>query len=592
MNNITKYPLLGLLFAVVSAMPAAVSAQEYNMGFDSGSGFGDYNMGFDSGSGFGGYNMGWDSGSSDSYNMGYDSGSSPSYNMGWDSGNSGYAGYNMGWDSGSSDSYNMGYDSGSTGTEYGYNPSGTEYGYNPSGTEYGYNPYTGCTSNCTGIEYGYNPNSGCTSNCMGTEYGYNPNSGTEYGYNPYTGTEYGYNPNTGSGTCATCYAYITPAGETVMASPVYTYQTPYYSQPCDCYTAHSHYQAASYVPAASYIPAATYNAFPFAERASLSATYIPSSYSSYVPPIPLQSAPSYSASYVPSNTINTNTNTNSNPSSAFVWSPINNTSTNTNTPIATATNGPITNTNSASTGAITNTFAPVINVNGGGSTQYPVQYTFPRPVCTITTSNVYGYNQPVTLTWSSQNATSAYLSPTGGNVALSGSMVVTITGYTTYTLTVSGQGGSATCQATVNANYPVSTYTPSYTQGYAPQVAAPVTPYVSLSQIPYTGFDYGPVGNAMYWMALLSFAAAAGYLIVYGVPKMSLAGVFARTGGNAYAPPEVAEVFPPVPSAFGGATGQESNLVASTDAGEEVLEVVAAPTPVNTFSLSAVENHR
>lgn len=373
--------------------------------------------------------------------------------------------------------------------------------------------------------------------------------------------------------CSNCYAYTTPSGETVMASPTYSQQTPNYSAPCNCYVAPAQQYQSAYIPASYYVPASAYATLPLQARSSLSATYIPSSYSSYNPVPPRHSTPSYSASYVPSHTSNVNTNTNSNPSSAFVWSPVTNTSTNTNTPVATATNGPITNTNTASTGAITNTFAPVINVNGGGA-QHPVQYTFPRPVCTITASNVYGYNQPVTLSWSSQNATSAYLSPTGGNVALSGSMTVTTVGYTTYTLTVTGQGGSATCQATVNATYPVSTYAPSYT--VPPQAAAP---YVSLSQIPYTGFDYGPFGNAMYWMALLAFAAAAGYLIVYGVPKMSFSGVFARTGESAYATPEVAEVF-------------KSNLAASTDSAEEVPEVVETPTTINTFSLPAVENRR
>jgi hypothetical protein len=38
---------------------------------------------------------------------------------------------------------------------------------------------------------------------------------------------------------------------------------------------------------------------------------------------------------------------------------------------------------------------------------------------------------------------------------------------------------------------------------------------VSLTQIPYTGFDFGPVGNSIYWAAILAFAVAAAYLLVY-----------------------------------------------------------------------------
>jgi hypothetical protein len=40
-------------------------------------------------------------------------------------------------------------------------------------------------------------------------------------------------------------------------------------------------------------------------------------------------------------------------------------------------------------------------------------------------------------------------------------------------------------------------------------------PSVSLTQIPYTGFDFGPMGNAMYWMSLLALALAGSYLLVY-----------------------------------------------------------------------------
>jgi len=56
--------------------------------------------------------------------------------------------------------------------------------------------------------------------------------------------------------------------------------------------------------------------------------------------------------------------------------------------------------------------------------------------------------------------------------------------------------------------------TPTYTTYRTPIVAAAM-PAVSLSQIPYTGFDFGPVGDAIYWMGLLAFAVAAAYLLVY-----------------------------------------------------------------------------
>jgi len=66
-------------------------------------------------------------------------------------------------------------------------------------------------------------------------------------------------------------------------------------------------------------------------------------------------------------------------------------------------------------------------------------------------------------------------------------------------------------QHVVDYVYPT---TPTYTTYRTPIVAAAM-PAVSLSQIPYTGFDFGPVGDAIYWMGLLAFAVAAAYLLVY-----------------------------------------------------------------------------
>lgn len=137
--------------------------------------------------------------------------------------------------------------------------------------------------------------------------------------------------------------------------------------------------------------------------------------------------------------------------------------------------------------------------------QYPVVYSSPAPYCTIHQAQASGYGvNSVYLSWSSTNANSAYLSNVG-SVNVNGSTTVWNSGNTVYTLTVYGNGGSATCQTTVSA------YTPA--------------PYVSLTQIPYTGFDLGTFGNAMYWAGLLVFALGAGYLAVYYVPALAFAGV-------------------------------------------------------------------
>lgn len=148
--------------------------------------------------------------------------------------------------------------------------------------------------------------------------------------------------------------------------------------------------------------------------------------------------------------------------------------------------------------------------------QTSVVYTQPAPYCTINHALVGGYgyghvNTGAYLSWSSTNAVSAFLSNVG-TVGTSGSQTV-YPGYTTtYTLTVYGANGqSATCSTIVQANtYVPPTYHPPV---YVPPVVQ--QPYVSLTQIPYTGFDFGPIGNALYWVSLLSFAVAGAYLVVY-----------------------------------------------------------------------------
>ena len=71
-------------------------------------------------------------------------------------------------------------------------------------------------------------------------------------------------------------------------------------------------------------------------------------------------------------------------------------------------------------------------------------------------------------------------------------------------------------QPVVQYVYPQQNYNyvaPSRIVSVNPVVAT--SPYVTLSQIPYTGYDFGTVGNAIYWGALLAFAGAAAYLLFY-----------------------------------------------------------------------------
>ena len=171
----------------------------------------------------------------------------------------------------------------------------------------------------------------------------------------------------------------------------------------------------------------------------------------------------------------------------------------------------IANANSTNNNVNTNTNINNINI---ATPQYPIVYTppvTPAPYCTITQAQSGGYGQynqynsstVAYLSWTSQNATSAFLSGVG-SVGISGSQNVYPTYTTTYTLTVYGQNGqNATCSTTVNVN------------NYVPPTYVPPQPYVALTQIPYTGFDFGPLGNSIYWLSLISFAVAGAYLMIY-----------------------------------------------------------------------------
>lgn len=62
------------------------------------------------------------------------------------------------------------------------------------------------------------------------------------------------------------------------------------------------------------------------------------------------------------------------------------------------------------------------------------------------------------------------------------------------------------------AQYQQPVYQPHYQQ---PRPTYPQTPYVTLSSLPYTGLELGPVGEVLYWSFLIFWCLAIAYLIVY-----------------------------------------------------------------------------
>ena len=65
--------------------------------------------------------------------------------------------------------------------------------------------------------------------------------------------------------------------------------------------------------------------------------------------------------------------------------------------------------------------------------------------------------------------------------------------------------------------YPSTYYTPTYTYPNNNYTYPMNTSYptVSLTQIPYTGFDLGTAGDIAYWLSIIAVAISAAYLLMY-----------------------------------------------------------------------------
>jgi hypothetical protein len=149
-----------------------------------------------------------------------------------------------------------------------------------------------------------------------------------------------------------------------------------------------------------------------------------------------------------------------------------------------------------------NGYYPTNSYNGYNS-YYPSYY--PSPTCTLSITsptNTYG-NATVTgtVSWTSQNASSVYLSTIGSEPA-EGSAFVSMYPYETFTLTLYGQGGTSTCQnqyVPVQYQQPYGGYynsqpqyyqTPTYYQ--QPQTVVYPTPT-------YNYQSYNPITSIRNW---------------------------------------------------------------------------------------------
>ncbi len=206
-----------------------------------------------------------------------------------------------------------------------------------------------------------------------------------------------------------------------------------------------------------------------------------------------------------------------------------------------------TNTNTFIDNSINDSFNTTVvgdnNVVGGGYqgvaiatlgqvvAQPIIQYQAQAPYCVITLTNAGQYSAQATLVWSSSNASSAYIM-TLGAVAPNGQRHVTGYANQTYSMTVTGQGGTYTC----------------HTQPFTPTYVQPINPSVSLDQIPYTGLALSPIAQAIYWLSLFSVAAAGAYLLVYFKGgTLALAGFATRRSNHfVVSEQEAAEITTPI----------------------------------------------
>lgn len=139
--------------------------------------------------------------------------------------------------------------------------------------------------------------------------------------------------------------------------------------------------------------------------------------------------------------------------------------------------------------------------SSGGSS-----YSMPR-----SSSGGYSYSAPIQV-----SSGRSYVQPTTyvqpAPVVTQAAPIHNVNNNTNNNTNINNVSATAIAIAPAPVAIPVAAYIPP-----TPMYHVPVqpTPYVSLSQIPYTGFDFGPVGNAMYWLSLISLALGGAYFLLY-----------------------------------------------------------------------------
>lgn len=183
----------------------------------------------------------------------------------------------------------------------------------------------------------------------------------------------------------------------------------------------------------------------------------------------------------------------------------------------------------------------------------------PTPQCTLTASrSQINPGESISLSWTSQNVTSGFISPNVGTTTPVASGTINDvfpSGDTTYTATFTGPYGNVTCSAPVTQ---VRTACTSNCGGGGleqPRVVLFQKPgdqplaFVSLSQIPYTGFEAGFALTMIFWLAVALLAALATYGVMgKGGMDFILGNTLRLVGADMYLPRPELNVDRTIPS--------------------------------------------
>ncbi len=215
------------------------------------------------------------------------------------------------------------------------------------------------------------------------------------------------------------------------------------------------------------------------------------------------------------------------------------------------------------------------------------------PTCTLNvSSSKVSRDSQVTLSWDSDGATSATIDQGIGAISLDGSQTVNVPGNTTYTGTfTSDHGESVTCIASVSVNggggkclncnddkkpkdkpkdEPKDRDTDPSPKVLLSKTITKTGNYISLDQVPYTGFEAGPLLTTFFWLAVLAVSAGFAYVVTYIHPIALLQFAFKR---NAEAKSEIQR------------TQHMSHVAEETLAAMSALDTVAA-APIVSMTLS------